>query len=579
MAEVQKYSLKEDLRKADEELMDSPSLYGMSALTFPRYINSMRSVMFCSHLKQFLTPLNPDFPFVFTGVENEVGKESDGYKKVKHETEVYRKIVKFEDIIDHPNTYKMFLFDREKQKFDVVERRELEDLTENFGYNYNNEVIDSYEESDVIPAGTVLFKSTSYDEDMNYRYGKNINVMYTLEPYTSEDACVVSESLAKDFTTIETEVVSIKLNDNDFLLNLRGKNGEYVPLPNVGETTTGVLASIRTQFNNQVLYDFKSDNLNKIHDGDRTVYVTGTVEIVDITIYSNNEEIIDTPFNEQLNMYLRSQNKYYQEIYDTCKEIIKSGYEYSKEIDYLFKRSKEMLDTKKRWKEGDTAFSNMSIDITIRRNKPLTKGQKITGRYGNKSVISQIRKDEEMPYTEDGRQVDLLLNLLAIINRTTSFAIYEIIITSICWKVRQRMKTMRTYKQKENLLFDIVYDFNEIQYEKMKSDYDKLDTKGQHKVIDEAIDDGIFINISPVHETKPIFYRIRDILGKYDWLQPDNIYINMNGNKIKTLSKHWVGSMYILKQLEAIIKIIIENLVNCGEILLNFNYETILYLH
>ena len=53
MGEVQKYSLKEELTKVDELLTDSPALYGMSALTYPRYCNSMRSVMFTSHLKQF----------------------------------------------------------------------------------------------------------------------------------------------------------------------------------------------------------------------------------------------------------------------------------------------------------------------------------------------------------------------------------------------------------------------------------------------------------------------------------------------------------------------------------------------
>ena len=33
-------------------------------------------------------------------------------------------------------------------------------------------------------------------------------------------------------------------------------------------------------------------------------------------------------------------------------------------------------------------------------------------RYGNKSVVSEIRPDDEMPYTHDGRKVELLLNLL-----------------------------------------------------------------------------------------------------------------------------------------------------------------------
>ena len=550
MGEVQKYSLKEELTKVDELLTDSPALYGMSALTYPRYCNSMRSVMFTSHLKQFLTPLEPDFPFVFTNVENLVGEHSDAYKRVKNNSTVFRKIVKFDDIIDDPKIYTLFLFDDKLKRFDVVTRKEVEDLTENFGYSYNNEVIDSLEEDDKIKEGTVLFKSTSYDENMNYRFGKNVTVMYTLDPYTSEDAAVVSKSFADNFTTIETEKISVKLNDNDFLINMYGKHGEYKPIPDIGQIIPhGPFCAIRTQFNDQILYDFKSDNLNKIHDGDRLVFTTGSgnAEIVDIIIYNNNEELVETPFNSQVYKYLYSQNKYYKEIYETCEEIIESGYEYSQEIDYLYKRSKEMIDVEKRWKEGDSAFSDMVIEFSVRKIRHLNKGQKITGRYGNKSVISMIRPDEEMPYTKDGKRVDLLLNLLAIVNRTTSFAIYELIITSICKQVRERMASLKTYKQKEILLFDILNDFNEKEYEYMKSVYDKKDDKEKKRIIDDAIKNGIYINISPVHETEALFYRIQRILNKYDWLQPSEVYVNKNGVPVKTLSKHWIGTMYILK--------------------------------
>ena len=45
-------------------------------------------------------------------------------------------------------------------------------------------------EGDVIDKDTVLYKSTSYDDDMKYAYGKNITTMYTLDPYTSEDAAI-----------------------------------------------------------------------------------------------------------------------------------------------------------------------------------------------------------------------------------------------------------------------------------------------------------------------------------------------------------------------------------------------------
>ena len=103
MPELQKYSLKEELVKKDEELMDSLSLLAMSALTQPAYINSMRSVMFTSHLKQFLNMPNSEFPFYFMGSENCVGNHNTGsFKEADGDMQVYRKIVKFKDIVDDP---------------------------------------------------------------------------------------------------------------------------------------------------------------------------------------------------------------------------------------------------------------------------------------------------------------------------------------------------------------------------------------------------------------------------------------------------------------------------------------------
>lgn len=551
MSEIQKYSLKDELLKKDEELKDDPALVGISGLTMPRYINSMRSVMFTAHTRQFTTLINPNFPYVFTNMENLVGKHSDSYYQVKHDTIVYKKIVKYEDIVDRPTEYTMFLYDKKKKKYSVVIREEVEDLTEIFGYNYDNHIIDGYEEGDEIPAKTVLFKSTSYDNDMNYRFGENVCTMYTLDPHTSEDAAVVSESYAKRCNNIETEKISVKLNNNDYMLNWYGEDAtDYKPIPEVGQIIEhGPFCGIRTQYNNQLLFDFKADMLMKEMDGDRLIYSTGPCkgEVIDITIYNNNEEMVETPFNAQIYKYFKAQNKYYQEIYDTCKEIIESGAEHSGDINYLYGRSRDMIDTKKRWKEGDSAFSDMVIEFSIRKIRDIKRGQKITGRYGNKSVVAKILPDDEMPYTEDGQRVDLLLNLLAIINRTTSFAIYELCITSICYQVRQKMREMATYEEKERLFFSIINDFNEIEHDYMKKAYDNLDVADKRKVIDDAIEDGIYINISPIHETIAIFYRIQNILNKYDFLKPQRVYINRHGRKILTMTKHWIGSMYIMK--------------------------------
>ena len=61
------------------------------------------------------------------------------------------------------------------------------------------------------------------------------------------------------------------------------------------------------------------------------------------------------------------------------------------------------------------------IKVIVAKRVPLAKGNKFTGRFGNKSVISEVRDDDKMPHTKDGKRCDVILNLLAIINRTTGF--------------------------------------------------------------------------------------------------------------------------------------------------------------
>ena len=120
-------------------------------------------------------------------------------------------------------------------------------------------------------------------------------------------------------------------------------------------------------------------------------------------------------------------------------------------------------------------------------------------------------------------------------------------ITSICYQVRKKMETLKDYKEKEALLFDIVNEFNEKQKEAMWELYNKLNEDEKKDYIDDAIYNGIYIHQSPMWETKPIFYRLRDVLEKYPWLSADDVYINKWGRKIKTLRKSWIGQMYIMK--------------------------------
>lgn len=547
MPEIQKYNLREQLHIADDKYKGSTSLVGMSSLTQAPYINSTRTQMFTSHLKQFLNLINPEFPYVFSNAENTVGKYSSGYKRAKTNLKIIKKIAKYDDILEKPFIYHLFVYNKKKDMYDVVTRKEVEEnLTEDFGYQFNNECIDTYSEGDTIKKDTVLFKSNSYDEDMNYRYGVNANVIYCLDPFTSEDAAVVSKSFSEKMTTVKVNKIMWGLNNNDIPLNLYGDEDVYKPYPDIGEYASGMFAASRAQFNEQILYDFKDKNLNIIKDSDRTICYNGTGFVIDYDIYCNNPDLSDNSFNEQILKYLNSQTKYYQEINDVCKEIINSGTKYSREIDYLYKRSSEFLNPDTKWKD-ESVFGNLKIRVTIAEYVPLKKGHKFTGRYGNKSVVSKVVDDSEMPYTEDGKRVDVKMNLLAIINRTTGFVPHELFITFICMRAREQMEKAKTFKEKEKILFDIINDLNKKQHDTMFAYYNKLSDDEKKDYIDSAIKDGIYIHQNPVEEDEFIFYKLIRMKEKYDWLQPYQMYKDIDGQAYPQLCKTYLGQMYLIR--------------------------------
>ena len=66
----------------------------------------------------------------------------------------------------------------------------------------------------------------------------------------------------------------------------------------------------------------------------------------------------------------------------------------------------------------------VKVFLAIRRR--IQPGDKMAGRHGNKGVISNIVPVEDMPYTEDGRPVDIVLNPLGVPSRMNIGQILEI---------------------------------------------------------------------------------------------------------------------------------------------------------
>ena len=138
---IKKFSLIDSLKKADAELTGSPSLLGITALTYPNYVSSMRANMFTSHIKQCMTLLHPDVPYLFTNNENTIGKYSSGYKEAKYDYEVYKKVYKFDDITDNPFVYEMFVYNKDKKYSMILSKSGDNLLYADKAFDITNEVI------------------------------------------------------------------------------------------------------------------------------------------------------------------------------------------------------------------------------------------------------------------------------------------------------------------------------------------------------------------------------------------------------------------------------------------------------
>ncbi|MEX2410362.1 MAG: DNA-directed RNA polymerase subunit beta [Candidatus Paceibacterota bacterium] len=65
------------------------------------------------------------------------------------------------------------------------------------------------------------------------------------------------------------------------------------------------------------------------------------------------------------------------------------------------------------------------IQIEVAQLRKIKAGDKLAGRHGNKGVISQIRPVEDMPFLENGRPVDIVLNPLGVVSRMNLGQILE----------------------------------------------------------------------------------------------------------------------------------------------------------
>ncbi|HMS31336.1 MAG TPA: DNA-directed RNA polymerase subunit beta [Candidatus Saccharibacteria bacterium] len=67
----------------------------------------------------------------------------------------------------------------------------------------------------------------------------------------------------------------------------------------------------------------------------------------------------------------------------------------------------------------------MQVQVFVAQMRKIAVGDKLAGRHGNKGVVARIMPEEDMPFTEDGTPVDIVLNPLGVPSRMNIGQLFE----------------------------------------------------------------------------------------------------------------------------------------------------------
>jgi len=334
-----------------------------SLIPFMEHDDGQRALMGTNMQRQAVPLISAEAPIVGTGVEKKAARDS-GYLILSEEDGEVSKISG--NLIEIKNS-------NGKVKSYILNKF----LRSNSSTCINQRPI--VFKGEKIKAGDVLADSSAIDKG-ELALGKNVLVAFMCyEGFNYEDAIIISERLVKDdvYSSIHIENYTIDVRDTKL-----GPEVVTSDIPNISE---------------EKLKDLDDQGIVRIgaevSSGDIMV---GKITPKGETELSAEEKLLRAIFGEKA-----------KDVRDSSL-YLEHG-EHGKVIDVkIFSRDK-----------GDklTAGVIESIQVTVANLRKIQIGDKMSGRHGNKGVISKIVPVEDMPHLEDGTPVDVILSPLGIISR------------------------------------------------------------------------------------------------------------------------------------------------------------------
>jgi len=160
--------------------------------------------------------------------------------------------------------------------------------------------------------------------------------------------------------------------------------------------------------------------------------------------YKSGEKL---PKNELENInkfLLLSLVEYFDE--ETQKKFEKIKTKYQKEKENIRRDYDEKIEILERDDILPNGVAKM-VKVYIANKRKIKVGDKMAGRHGNKGIVSIIVPQEDMPYMEDGRSVDIVLNPLGVPSRMNIGQILEVHLGLVGKKLGEQIQEMLKNEQ------------------------------------------------------------------------------------------------------------------------------------
>lgn len=540
-------------------------LLGLQGLLGPyiQYCSSQRTMMMSGNLAQALVIDGCEPPRISTGYEPIFGKYEFDNASRDQDAIIIAIIPKFKmtqwnaDSTTIP-THTVVYIGQDDNKVHYVDISNYTMLHDGFGYmntpcNTHNLTVNNF-----IPKDMKFMTSPNHKGEY-YCMGVNANVVFMSEWGVTEDAFIISESLAN--AGQNTAICQLKLNigEDDVPLNLYGDDTFYKAFPDIGETVRddGVLVALRGRNKTTFVSDMTNEalqNIEYLHDKEHKAPPGATV--IDVDVYVNFDALRNLRGKEsvysQFMKYREQHGYYWQAVIDVCEKCREEGYELSSEFNTLVTRCIGMAAPRKyvgrrlQLIDKREPVEFISVVITYGYKRGITLGSKLTGREGGKGVVSAIWPDKYMPVDDFGNRADVIITPASVINRMNPSQFYEQFFNRCSDEVVKKVQRMSDWREAYEYIMQYIADYREAYAMKIKSMLVTDDDK--REFVEDCKKDGIYlvsaftknfteefiINMAEKYgvETSPINYIVKDKNGVE--------------KHIRTVSKGLIGSKYLL---------------------------------